>query len=87
MGQNKIVDFITDLETFISSKEEGIEDKDIKLSPLFFKIIDNLEKLDDSFSVEKGMDLRKHIYIKEANLEENGLVLSEKLLEAIKISN
>jgi len=86
MNQNKIVNFISDLEVFITSKEENIEDKDISLTPLFFNVINNLEKLDDSFSIEKGMDLRNHIYIKEGNLKENGLVLSEKLLEAIKIS-
>jgi hypothetical protein len=86
MQKNKLVSFIVDLELFISSKEEGIEDKDITLTPLFYNVIENLEKLDDSFSVEKGMDLREHIYIKDGNLKENDLVLSEKLLEAIKIS-
>jgi len=78
--------FLVELEKFINSVEKGMKWEEIHLENIFYNVIENLEKLDENFSVEKGMDLKKHIIVPDGDAKKNGILFSEQLSKAIELA-
>jgi len=84
MNKNNL--FVVELEKFITAINAGIKVENIELEPIFFRVIENLEKLDKNFSVTNGYNLYHHIKVPNGNIREEGILFSEQLTEAIKNS-
>jgi hypothetical protein len=83
---DKTKSFIIELEKFIDEMNANISVEEVKLQPIFYSVVGNLEKLDDDFSIEKGMDLKRHIKVQKTDGGESEIYLSELLQQAIKMA-
>lgn len=81
METQKILNFITDLNSFIEQNEKEVQTKDIRVSQKFISTIEALMNIDDTFTLNH-MDLKKHIVYNE----DGSFYLSDLLKSAIFVA-